>query len=455
MSATDVGGFEPPRELVTAIRDSGLVEAGSSGVLLLSGGPDSIALLAGLAGVELSGLVVLHLNYGLRPESGSDQAVCESACGRLGVELVVREAGEPEGNTQDWARRLRYEAAEVLRAGRNAEWIATGHTESDVAETVIYRLASSPGRRSLAAMKPRNGAVVRPLIGLTRDQTRALADESGLGFADDSSNEDPAFARVRIRREVLPVLEQINPAATANISLTRTELAEEGELLEGLANQALDEALVAGRLAVADLEDRHPALRRLMIRALAERVTKEMIPVPADVAAEAMRLAADPEGGLLDLGGGHRLRMESGTISVEDRDPVGSGDGDGDGVQITPGVAASWRGWTLEVTLLDAPFAITGAEEATLDREDLSAALTVRGWLPGDRIQPLGMKGSKTLQDLFTDAGVPRSERARIPVFTSASEIVWVAGLAVSHRHRLRPGTSAAIRLRAVRAEPI
>ncbi len=447
MSAIDEAASSPP-SLVAAIRASGLTPPGSSGVVLLSGGPDSISLTAGLAGSGLGSLVALHLNYGLREGSDADQAVCEAACERLGVDLVVRRAGTPEGNVQNWARDLRYAAAEELREQRGADWIAVGHTLDDVAETVIYRLATSPGRRAAAAMRPASGRIVRPLIGLARAETRELAVESGLGFADDPSNEDPSFARTRIRREVLPVLVEINPAAAVNLALTRAELIEEGDFLDGLAGDLLDRELGDdGRLPASALSALHPALRRLVIRALATRGTGEAVPVSIRQAAEAWRLAGRPEGGLLDLGRGHRLRMEAGTIAVE-----GGGPGaEGPAVGVGPGRSAHWAGWTVSVTRLEPPFEAEGPDVATLDSAGLAPELTVRGWRPGDRIQPLGMDGSKTLQDLFTDAGVPRTDRGRVPVVVSGTEVVWVAGLAVAHRHRLRPETAAAVRLSAAR----
>lgn len=441
----------PRLSAVAAIRDSGLIETGSSGVLMLSGGPDSVCLLSGLAGFGLKDLVALHVNYGLREESGIDQAACEAACGQLGVELVVRRAGAAEGNVLSWARDLRYAAAEELRQERGAGWIAVGHTADDVAETVIYRLAVSPGRRAAAAMKPASGRIVRPLLGLSRAETRRLATASGLGFTDDASNADPSFARVRIRREVLPVLKEINPAAAANLALTRAELIEEGDFLERQAGALLERELGEDRrLAAGALEDLHPAMQRLVIRALAERETNEPVPVSIEKAAEALRLARVSEGGLLDLGRGHRLRLEAGTIMAE---AAGSppNPGGAPGVEVSPGESALWAGWSVGATVLDPPHRPAGPDVATLDRAGLAPVLTVRGWQPGDRIKPLGLEGSKTLQDLFTDAGVPRTERSRIPVFVSGEEVVWVAGLAVAHRHRLRPETVAAVRLTAVR----
>ncbi|MGK2954267.1 MAG: tRNA lysidine(34) synthetase TilS [Solirubrobacterales bacterium] len=450
MSGSEQSGYEPPAALVGAIRDSGLIGTGSSGVVLLSGGPDSISLLAGLAGAGLGDLVALHLNYGLREESAADQAICEAACEKLGVELLVENAGSVEGNLQNWAREVRYEAAERLRHERGADWIAVGHTISDVAETVIYRLASSPGRRALTAMKPASGAVVRPLINLTRAETRSLAVETGIEFADDASNRDPAFARVRIRSEVLPVLEDINPAAAANVALTRAELIEEADLLDGLAADLADRLLDGGhQLRANALAAEHPALRRLVVRELVLRQTGAALPVPFDLAAEAMRLAGDPEGGRLDLGSGHRLLIEAGTISVES---VEAGNELGE-VSVVAGPGTAWGDWEVSLEPLESPFTPVGPAVATLDSSGLETTISVRGWQDGDRIQPLGMEGSKSLQDLFTDAGVPRSERRRIPVFVSGGEIVWVAGLAIADRHRLRPETGAAVRLHAVKTK--
>jgi tRNA(Ile)-lysidine synthase len=450
VSGSEQGGFEPPAGLVGAIRDSGLIEQGSSGVILLSGGPDSICLLAGLAGSGLSSLVALHVNYGLRDQSDADQALAQAACEELGVELVVKVAGEVEGNLQNWARAIRYEAAEELREERGADWIAVGHTLTDVAETVIYRLASSPGRRALAAMKPASGAIVRPLLTLSREETRSLASDSGLDFADDASNLDPAFARVRVRSEVLPVLEEINPAAAANVALTRAELIEEGDLLDCLAGELTDRLLGGGnRFSGDDLAAEHPALRRLAIRELVQREAGIALPVSIELTNEVMRLAGQPEGGSLDLGSGHRLIVEAGRISV------GSGAAGAEPPEVNLGIGpgTTWDGWEVSVEPMKAPFVPAGPEVATLDSGELSAELSVRGWRDGDRIRPLGMDGSKSLQDLFTDAGVPRSERRHIPVFVSGEEIVWVAGLAISDRHRLRPETGSAVRLHAARAE--
>ena len=222
--------------LAREARESGLIPRGTRGVVLVSGGADSAATAAAI--VEVLGpdaVTALHLNYRLRPDSDRDEETVRELSARLGIELEVEHPALGEGNVQAEAREARYLAAERLRQARGSDWIATGHTRTDLAETVLYRLATSPGRRALLGLQPRRGVIVRPLLGLGRDQVRRLVSEAGLPFRDDPTNAEPAYARNRIRNEVLPVLGEIGPEAEATIAETQAELAEEGEALERVA----------------------------------------------------------------------------------------------------------------------------------------------------------------------------------------------------------------------------
>src|SRR5205085_3956678 len=127
-------------QLATVVRESGLAPAGTRGVALLSGGPDSACLAGGLV-AALGGEAVagLHLNYALRDDSGEDEATCRELCVRLGIEMVAEKPKLGDGNLQEAARRARYEAAERLRARLDGDWIAAGHTRTDLAETMLYR----------------------------------------------------------------------------------------------------------------------------------------------------------------------------------------------------------------------------------------------------------------------------------------------------------------------------
>jgi tRNA(Ile)-lysidine synthase len=432
---------DPTATLAEAIRASDLVPDGSSGVVLISGGADSACVAAGLAAVVARDrLVALTLDYRLRESSGQGVAACQDLCKRLGIELVVETPTLGSGNLQAEARDARYAAAERLRARRGADWIATGHTRTDLAETLLYRLATSPGRRALLGLPARRGRIIRPLLSLGREDTRRLAAEAGLPFVDDETNLDPRFARNRIRSEVLPALHSLSDAAERNIAETRAELAEEAEALERATREALDAAGAGAGATAVRLEDldREPtAVRRLALRILASRAAAREVALGRERAAEIERLARSPEGGEVDLGRGLRAVCEQGFVSFGFRldEPAPE-----PASLAVPGHCRFGR-WEIRAELRSAPVTPEGPELATLDAAALGGEVLVRAWREGDQIRPLGMEGTKSLQDLFTDRHVPRSLRRTLPVVVAGERIAWIAGVAVSEEFRIEPGT--------------
>ncbi|HST32408.1 MAG TPA: tRNA lysidine(34) synthetase TilS, partial [Solirubrobacteraceae bacterium] len=218
MGAERLGEVEQVR---AAVRATALLDDARALVAMVSGGRDSVCLLDVAVALRGAGAVhALHVNYGLREAADADERHCASLCAELGVELsVVRAAQAPgrrQGNLQAWARELRYDAAERLAreldAGAGA-LIATGHTASDQVETILYRLAASPGRRALLGMAAADGRLVRPLLAITREQTAAYCKARGLAWREDASNEDERFARARVRAKLVPALREIHPAA--------------------------------------------------------------------------------------------------------------------------------------------------------------------------------------------------------------------------------------------------
>jgi tRNA(Ile)-lysidine synthase len=438
-----MGGREEALDVVAAaVRRSGLVDPISSGIVMVSGGADSACAAAGLArAIGPERVHALHVNYGLRDSADRDELVCRDLCSRLRLDLhIERPEGERlRGNLQAAARDVRYSAAERLRTRAGGDWIATGHTKTDLAETLVYRLAVSPGARSLRCLPAQSGRVVRPLLELERAALRRLATEAALPFADDESNLDPRFARNRIRAEAMPVLRALSSAAERNIAETQAELVEEARLLDRVVLEALDAAGAgAGAVAIrADaLAGSEPALRRLALRALAERATGRAVPLGRRRAAQIMRLALMPEGGEVELGHGARAICEQGlirfeTVSEADAAPAPA-------ALRVPGSCRFGR-WEVRAEVRAGPLDPAGPDLATLDAETLGEELVVRTWREGDRMRPLGMNGTKSLQDLFTDRGVPRSLRHHLPVVTAAGRVVWVAGVAVSEDFRLTP----------------
>ena len=425
---------------------------GSDGVVMLSGGADS-ALLAAVA-VHVLGpraVYAVHLNYGLRPDADAGEEAARALCAKLRIDLHIERPELGDGNIQARAREARYEAAERLRAKLGAEWIATGHTRTDVLETMLYRLAVSPGTRALAGLQARSGRVIRPLLDRGREQIRALARDGELPFADDSTNESPAYARNRIRAEVSPVLAEIGPEVERNAAETHAELLEDAALITELAQRAIADSGSEGGapLRHEELATMAPALRRAVLTILAERASGGR-PVRIDRAraASILRLCGDPEGGTIELGRGLLAICEAGTVRFaspeQERSP--------EPVRLTIPGRARYGEWEITAELIPETIEPIGPELATLDAAELGSEVEIRCWREGDRIRPLGLNGHKTLQDLFTDNGVPRSLRRQLPVLVAGERIAWVAGVAVSEEFRLDEGVAPVAVIRARRA---
>jgi tRNA(Ile)-lysidine synthase len=387
--------------------------------------------------------VVLHVNYALRgPESDADEQHVRLLCQRAEVECIVHRASPPpaRGNLQAWARDIRYAKATALALERDAQ-ILTGHTASDQVETVLYRLAASPGRRALLGMAPRDGRLVRPLLSSTREDTAAYCRARGLQWHEDATNADERFARGRVRHGLLEQLRRIHPAAEANVLRSAELLRDEAAVLDEVVGTAL-----AGRsrISLEALGRLPPALARLVVVRLAEDAGSVLVPGVGSRVNELQRLA--PHGGSaeLDVGGGVRAIVEYGVLRFEQR----SADWLPDEVVLDLPGSTEFGTWQL-----DAELRIVGAKLALesrladgsvgiLDADRLlRAPLTVRRWRAGDRLWPIGLDAAKTLADLFTDRRVPRAERATIPIVACANEIVWVPGVATGERVRVREET--------------
>ena len=278
-------------------------------LVLLSGGRDSVCLLDAarrLLGAER--LRALHVNYGLRPAAADDERHCRELCGALDVSLHVEHAGPPPpGNLQAWARDVRYQAAAAIATAPTGV-VASAHTATDQAETILYRLAASPGRRALLGMPSDDGRLVRPLLGVTREQTTAYCVGRGLRWREDESNASDGYARARVRLGLLPALRTIHPAAERNIARTAQLLSDEAAVLDDAVGGVLGGR---DRIEVHRLAALPAALRRLVSRRLAEDATGRLVPAAATRVAELLALGRDGE---LHLEGGVQAIVEDGLL---------------------------------------------------------------------------------------------------------------------------------------------
>ncbi|MGI8429011.1 MAG: tRNA lysidine(34) synthetase TilS [Solirubrobacteraceae bacterium] len=285
---------------------------------MYSGGRDSTCLLdlaVRIAGREA--VTALHVNYGLRESADGDERHCGEQCERLGVPLQLCRPRRPApapgrpgvGNLQAWARDARYGAgAQLALAGGAA--LAAGHTATDQVETILYRLASSPSRRALLGMRPRDGLLIRPLLAISRGQTAAYCEQRGLPWREDESNASSRFARTRVRAGLAGALREVHPGAQENVLALAEILRDEAEVLDGLVSQVLD---CGHEIELRRLRELPVALRRLVVQRLADDALGRPAPGAARRADEVAALA-ERGTAALDLPHGVRALAEHGVL---------------------------------------------------------------------------------------------------------------------------------------------
>jgi tRNA(Ile)-lysidine synthase len=303
-------------DVVERVRATGLVDAPL--VVLLSAGRDSTCLLhvaTTLLGPDR--VRALHVDYGLRGDaSDGDREWCVGVCERLGVALeVVLADPAPSGNLHAWARDLRYAAGVRAVSGwRDDARLGAGHTLSDQVETILYRLAVSPGRRALLGMEAARGRLVRPLLAaeVTRAETATYCLDRGLAWREDASNLDRRFARARVREDLLPALRAVDPRAEANVLRTAQLLRDEAAVLDEVVAGVLAEG--GGRaVARSSLAAVPGALGRLVLRRLAEDAVGGLCARAATRLDDVLALGDE---GALDLGEGARAIVSGGVVRV-------------------------------------------------------------------------------------------------------------------------------------------
>lgn len=479
------GGSGPDlRGRVAAFIDRhGLLPAGPV-VVALSGGPDSLLLLhllADLAPGRGWRLAAAHLDHGLRPEAAVEVETVRALAAARGIALESERADVAAlARARGWGieeagRIARYRFLARVAATLGGAPVATGHTQDDQAETLLLRLARGTGLAGLRAMRPAtllppsvwHGAaaapplrVVRPLLGTSRDEIERELATRGLTPLRDPSNAGAAYARNRIRHELLPAWQGFDAGIAARLARAADIAAADEEILERETERAWSllaprlEQPAAGRVVRsvtlardAFLEQPLALRRRLLRRAIALCAPEEPTYAALDLALDLVSAGA----GAADVTGGVRVGARGDRVVVERREaatrpPPRAGEPSmepgaqmalaGAGSGLLPGGA-----WTILCRRLDAHACTVplSGRHAHFRPELVTAGPVVRTWRPGDRIALPGLGGHKKLSDLFIDRKVPRAERAQVPlVAADDGTIAWIVGLAVGEPWRAR-----------------
>lgn len=420
-----------------------------------SGGPDSTCLLHLLreAGVEV---IAAHLHHGMRPEADQEAKLCEAFAQELDVPFVLGKADVPliaknmKVGLEEAGRYARYEFFEQTRRAANASFIATGHTQNDLAETVLLNMTRGCGLRGAAGIPEQRDQIIRPLLEVTREQTQAYCREHSFWTHDDPANTDETLSRVKVRNQVVPLLQTINEEAVGALARFAKIAREEDSFLDSIAVNQLEalEVPLNGALSFLTRQDEfglgkhellhhHHALQLRILRLLCEVLGGE----PSLDALESLceQLAA-PSGGVTLPGpvqatwNDHTLILTRQSTREEFRQPLE-----------TPGLTeASAFGWAIDVNSADPrehrrPL---HSLDVVLDTALIRGNLHVRNAQPGDAMVPLGMTGTKKLTDLLSEAKLTPLARERLPIVCDMVGPIWVPSLALADRVKVSAETS-------------
>lgn len=423
----------------------------------VSGGPDSVALLRALHDARRD-IGVAHVNHGLRGEdSDEDEAFVRALAAELKVPVFVTRVDTPGkgargASLEADARRLRYGALDAMLAGGAGDFIATGHTQDDQAETLLLNLLRGSGLTGLRGMGTGQNGRVRPFLSVPRATILRALEEWHQPYRLDNSNDDPRFTRNRLRAEVVPLLAQFNPRVVDSLARTARRLRDDADFVVSEADRAVA-ALVTHQepssvtISRAGWAALHPALASVVARRLIRMILGDVLDIDERHIAAITAAVLGGEPMTTNLPRDLHLDVRHFLVTLRVGTPAAP-------VPLRPATldipgtaeteAGTLTGTLLEAlpnTELDRMLTVAGPFHALCDADLVGGRVCIRSRHPGDRIQPAGGSGTRKVQDVMVDARVPRSKRDRIPVVHTESHIVWIPGLALDRRAAASPET--------------
>lgn len=421
--------------LLAFVRQHYLFKSGDRVIVACSGGADSMALLLFLLrrrrdlAIEV---LATHVNHGIRGAAAQADANFVTAfCRRNGVELFLYDAPAsgveiPLNPSEEWARNLRYGWFDRLSTREEAK-IATAHTMSDQAETVLFRLARGTGVHGLGGIAPSRGVYVRPFLCITREETVAYCEALGQSYVQDESNDCDTYVRNRLRHDAIPALQYANPAAVRCIGRLCRQMqeldawfaAEAAALLQSASTPrgydiqvlrradgpVLKAALHSLVAPVRDAEEKYVSLLRFLI--LRGEGALQLTPEVT-----------------YKVKNGELIRMGERGATLAPAPPQPA----------APGIYRLPGGYLMQLSvekyedfLKNAPIFKKGLN-CCADYAKIQKNVLLRTRQPGDDFRPAGRHVRKTLKKYYNEIAVPQQERPLLPLIASGSEVVWLWG---------------------------
>ena len=438
------------------IRERKLFDPGAKLIAGVSGGPDSMALLLVLSALREKWdlqLLVLYCHHGLRPEADQEEIFVKTwsakwSCPFFSKKLPVGKFKKEEGmSLEEAARELRYRTFEELLREEKADRIVLAHTADDQAEEVLISLIRGAGLGGLAGIPMRRGPIIRPLLGIYRSEILSLLHEQNIPFQVDHSNLDQRFLRARVRHHLLPELKAYSPNILAQLNRTARLLQADEEFLQekttALAEKLLlpeNSVISISREALASLPQ---SLGSRLIQQALSKTSPQLRHIQSSHILSILKAArTGRDKGQLPLPEGRLVLWDRNLIRITRKGAktVRVGEFSYE-IHRPQSLVLQETGDTLDFRKITLPPSsnpvLQDCQRIQVDLDKITWPLIVRNSRPGDRFQPLGMKGSKKVSRFFIDRKVPTQIRPRIPLVFSGMALVWVAGLGIAEPFRL------------------
>lgn len=419
-----------------SIQRDHLITDGDKVIVTLSGGADSVALLSVLVKLDYD-CIVAHCNFHLRgEESNRDCTFAQSLSQALGVECIVRHFDvtkyeqEHKVSTEMACRKLRYEWFEQLRRQYAPAVIAVAHHRDDNIETFFLNLLRGTGIAGLTGMAPRNGHVIRPMLNCTRQDIEQYLADNGLDYVTDSTNALNDYRRNRVRNIIMPMLNEQFPGASQAIASTIEMLRDNESIYRSAIDNARNRYLTGSTINLKALianEQQATTILFELIRPMGFNYTQA-----SDI------IAAAKASGRQFFAGKNILTIHRGTLiitTLPDSQP------DEYIIDLTQAITTPIN---LTISIVPNNGTITKPASASTIMLDASVLdgnpqFVLRHWHEGDRIAPFGMKGTKKVSDIFTDAHLSVIDKQKVWLLTRNDEILWIIGHRTSRHYPITP----------------
>jgi len=455
------------------ITENKLIIPGQKVICSVSGGPDSLCMLLALDFLrkEIGFFIsIFHLDHMLRmDESKEDAAFVAEVANKLGVDIYLREcdihkiAEQKKESIELAARRERINNLLALARELEADRISTGHTLSDHAETVLYRMIRGCGLKGLSAMQPVSGMFIKPLLCIYREDSERFCHELGYEYRIDRTNLDISSDRNKIRNSVIPFINGLFNRDIRKPLVRLAELAEEdNEALESISDTEFNRIIVKDdcgiRILKTDLIMLNSAVLKRVLRRALKYIKGDSVDIDEGTIRNMLKILNDSTGyRSVDIGSGIKIESEYEWIifpKISSHKISDTSDKYTEKYLVVPGeFEINEISFIFKTKIFEKREENISKDEyiADMDLSVIKGKIKVRSWHEGDRMIPLGMVFEKKVHDIFIDKKIPFQKRKHLPILCDEEKIIWIPGVKMDNRVKIQDNTTKILRIEAIR----